>query len=217
MSQRLAKERLKTIGRPLGMAGRPIDHRGFPVPWFVTVKDDKGRWDFSKITMDRFNEAVRQDRCWVSGNQLGSFRSFVLGPMCIINRVAADPPCQRAIAIWSAQVCPFLTRPRAKRQKQEVIEDQRGIMVERNPGICAVYTVRMKVPAKAGLFHLPPPVDVQWFANGEPATRDQVVEAMAEGASLLRKMAIEEGPDALALLDRFIERAQPTIPGVIHE
>jgi hypothetical protein len=34
---------------PPRMKQRPVDHRGFPVPWFVTNKTVAGLWDFVHV------------------------------------------------------------------------------------------------------------------------------------------------------------------------
>lgn len=202
------------------MIGRPIDHRGFPVPWFVTNKTPEGHWDFARLDTERFKEAVRKDVCWVSGHPLGQFRSFVIGPMCVINRVAGDPPVKKAIAEWSAQICPYLSRPLARRDRSiadEEYELQRGVMITRNPGVCAVYTVRGPVPVNHGLFMLPEPKAVEWWRQGRRATRAEVVAAVESGLPLLREAAEKEsratGSKApLVELEAYLIRAETLYP-----
>ena len=100
---------------PARMRSRPIDHRGFPVPWFVTNKTPEGLWDFVHVDPARLRQAQKHGLCTLSGAPLGKLVAFVVGPMCIINRVAAEPPCIPELGKWAAQVCPFLSRPMAKR------------------------------------------------------------------------------------------------------
>jgi hypothetical protein len=200
---------------PPEMARRPVDHRGFPVPWFVTRKTADGRWDFVQIEAERFAEAERRDVCWVSGQPLGRFRSFVIGPMCVINRVSADPAIKRSVAEWSAQICPFLSRPLARRNESvppEAWETQRGTAITANPGICAVYTVERAVRSEDGLFHLPDASSVTWWTCGRPATRTEVIEAIRGGLPVLRREAEREGGAAMSKLDQYLERARSALP-----
>ena len=110
-------DRFETI--PPRMRNRPTDHRGFPVPWFVSNKTPAGLWDFVHVDPARLENAYRRGLCTLSGEPLGKFVSFVVGPMCIINRVAAEPPCIPELGKWAAQVCPFLSQPLAKRPKHD--------------------------------------------------------------------------------------------------
>lgn len=206
------REELKPVPPP--MIGRPVDHRGFPVPWFVTQQDSEGLWDFVNIEGARFIQAHRSQLCWVSGTPLGKFRSYVVGPMCVVNRVSADPPVIPSVAVWSARVCPFLSRPRAKRAEvgEDVRKAQRGIMLERNPGVCAIYTVKGKSSITQGLFNLQDPERVEWFCEGRPATREEVQASMDEGLPALWGMAKAESKEAEIALDAYIKRAEALLP-----
>ena len=206
---------------PAAMAGRPVERRGYPVPWFATWTADG--WDLRVVRPERAAEARRRQVCWVSGQPLGRYRAFVIGPMCSINRVSADPPTTREIALWSARVCPFLSRPLAVRNTRGLAElgfreeEQRGVMLARNPGVCAVWvTDRYRVGqrgAERGLFFLgEPTAEVQWFTEGRPAARAEVEAAIATGLPALHAVAEQEGPAALAELDRLTEAARAWLP-----
>lgn len=185
---------------PDRLRGRPIDHRGFPVPWFVTNKTDAGLWDFVRINEARKNEALRKRVCWVSGERLGRAVAFVVGPMCIINRVASDPPIIPEIAEWSARICPFLSRPLAKRPDWD--GDQRatpGVLVPDNPGLCAVWVTRDYEMSTRdyGVIHFWEPQRVTWWRKGEDVTHSQEARNIYEArAAVLEESAIQEGPGA---------------------
>jgi len=110
---------------PPRIASLARDHRGFPVPWFVQWfrngepaaygEGEPDVMDHSKLTY-----AIRVQRCWVCGGPLGKHLVFVLGPMCAVNRVTAEPPCHFECAEFSAMGCPFLTRPRMRRNRHEM-------------------------------------------------------------------------------------------------
>lgn len=182
-------------GAPAAMTSRPVDHRGFYVPWFVTRKTEDDLWDFAGIDVRRFHEARLNKICWVSGAPLGKYASFVVGPMCCINRIAGDPPTKREIAEWSAKVCPFLSRPLAKRPSIPEEHVTGGIMVPDNPGTVAVWTCLTKdivYDRPSNLFFMGDPTSIEFFHKGEPATKDQTREAMKIGARRIKQMAEQE-------------------------
>lgn len=197
---------------PTRMRGRPIDHRGFPVPWFVTEKTENGLWDFVRIRGERVAEAVRQNRCWVTGEKLGRHAAFVIGPMCVINRVAADPPVIPEIAEWSAQVCPFLSRPMAKRPNQDEGQGATpGVMVMGNPGICAVWVTQNHSFNRHRLFDIGTPISISWWREGRHATTDEISIGFEAGVERLRKMAEQEGNTAVAYFENLLRVARLTI------
>lgn len=206
------REGLTGVKTPKSMAGRPIDHRGFPVPWFVTRKDKDGHWDFVNLERERFNEAVRKELCWVSGQKLGRYRAFCVGPMCVVNRTAGDPPVTREVAEWSVKVCPFMSRPLARRNARDenkVVEVQDGISIRRNPGVTVVYVSCNSEYQRGRGFYLGDPVSVTWWREGRPATRDEAEESIASGLPILEAIAREEG---MARLDWCVDRARALLP-----
>src|SRR5262245_41338481 len=118
---------------PDRMARLPLDARGYPVPWFVEWIN--GAPEFRVMDTRQWKVAVQQRRCWVCGYALGKYLSFVVGPMCGINRTTSEPPSHLDCADWSARACPFLTRPHMVRRDSAMPEDARpgaGVMLERN-------------------------------------------------------------------------------------
>ena len=65
---------------PARMKRRPIDHRGYPVPWFVTVLNDQGQWDFRPVEPYMVRTAIQERRCWICGDPLGKHVAFAVGP-----------------------------------------------------------------------------------------------------------------------------------------
>ena len=201
-------------------------HRGYPVPYFVTWVADtdppqplprgEGTPDFRVILPQVVEECWDQDRCWVCGRLLHSrFRSFVIGPMCAINRTSAEPPSHNECAEWSAIACPFLSRPHARRRptNYEGAEDKTpGIMLDRNPGVALVWRTRNPSRFSDGrggkLFEIGDPVQVDWYAEGRKATREEVMASIDSGMPVLQEMADEEGEEAqeeLAYRRRVVE------------
>ena len=103
---------------PPRMQRRPVDHRGFPVPWFAAVID--GEPDFRVADHAKWRLALKQRLCWVCGEKLGVHVAYVLGPMCVVNRVTSEPGCHLECAEFSVQACPFLTKPRMRRNDKSL-------------------------------------------------------------------------------------------------
>jgi hypothetical protein len=118
--------------------------RTIPVPWFVPWVE--GEPDFRFADATKIPQALRGSLCWVCGKTVvGSNRSFVIGPMCILNRISAEPGCHIECAEFSAAECPFLTHPKLKRPDTSDVPDEHmkppaGFMCVENPGVVAVYT-----------------------------------------------------------------------------
>lgn len=198
---------------PLRLQALPLDARGYPVPWFVqwlaptpeggVTEVDAGAPgsypEFRVMDGRKWRQAVQEHRCWVCGGSLGVFKTFVLGPMCGINRTTAEPPCHRDCALWSAKNCPFLARPQMVRRQAEDLHATLGTgsiggtAITRNPGVALVWTTktyRVWAP-KPGerLIEVGDPTEVQWFAEGRPATRAEVEHSVAGGLPALLAMA----------------------------
>lgn len=199
---------------PEEMVGRPVDHRGFPVPWFVTRKTEEGLWDFVHVDPNRITEAVKHRKCFVSGEKMGKFVAFVVGPMCTITRISSDAPVKPNIAEWSARVCPFLTRPSAVRPKWDENSGSAtpGFLVPGNPGICAIWVTTEFRYQRNRLFTFGEPDRVLWFREGRPATVAEVREGFDAGYERLKTIASEDGPEAIALLNRMTSIAREFLP-----
>src|SRR5262245_40664645 len=207
------------------MGGRiaklPRDHRGFPIPWFVATLPD-GTRDFRVADGHKANLAVKNSLCWVCGERLGRYLVFPIGPMCVVNRTTAEPPCHQGCAEFSAMACPFLTRPRMRRNEKDLpasAVNPPGDFIKRNPGVVCVYTTLSyrRVMTRTGyLFSLGPPTGVKWFAEGKPASREQVQASINSGHPLLLDIARQEGAEAVAELAYQMDRAQALLPELVE-
>jgi hypothetical protein len=215
----------KLAGIPLQMRHLKIDPvRGIPVPWFVPwivhEGDTEEKPEFRAADGDKRVEAVTKKLCWVCGDYLGRNVTFVLGPMCGINRVTAEPPCHFECARYSATHCPFLTRPRMERRDasdiQHLTSNPGGEMIERNPGAIALWTCRDWKPFSDGsgswLIKVGEPSGVAWFAEGRPAKRAEVEESVRTGLPLLEAMC--QSPNERAALAALAEKLVPLYPEV---
>lgn len=208
---------------PERMRGRPVDPRGFPVPWFVAKMDD-GQWDFRVIRPHGFAMAVQGNICWICGCPLGVHKTFVIGPMCAINRVTSEPPSHLVCAQWATRACPFMLNPEARRSSRPMAPDAEapaGIHTERNPGAMCLWTTRTfepfrvphHLPGSGGmLIRLGDPSAVEWWARGRAATRAEVLASISSGIPLLKAAAEAQGVDAVEALSGQIEDIEPLLP-----
>lgn len=189
---------------PANMRDLPLDHRGYPVPWFVEWIN--GEPDFRIMDGRKRVEAYRKRLCWVCGKKIpGQVVAFVLGPMCALNRTTAEPGCHIECAEWSAIGCPFLTRPHMVRRDKGVPETALapGFAIQRNPGVTLVWITKtfsaFRVPG-GELIRVGPPTRILAFAEGRLATKEETAHSIATGLPSLQELAAAEGPAAVAAL-----------------
>jgi hypothetical protein len=196
----------------------PVDDRGYPVPWFVAWVE--GKPEFRAMDPDKWRLAVRHHLCWVCGEALGVHLSFLIGPMCGVNRTTSEPPSHRGCAQWSARNCPFLSRPHMVRREDELTQacegNVAGEMIRRNPGVsllwnCLGYRL---IPDGRGrpLIRIGAPESVEWWSAGRHATRAEVEESVSSGLPALLEMAAAESTDAIGDLMRRVEALQQMYP-----
>lgn len=210
-----------TVPMPGRVALLRTDHVGRPVPWFVAWID--GRPDFRVARADAIGAALRRNLCWVCGVpfQRQERRAFLVGPMCMINRVAPEPPSHKDCAVYSAMACPFLATPQMTRRERGLPEDltaPAGVAIMRNPGVALVwvtdYRSWSKFDAPGGvLFGIGQPAEPPlWFARGRSATRAEVLASVESGYPLLLEAAETDGPGAIDNLEAARQRAMDWIP-----
>lgn len=176
----------------------PVDDRGFPVPYFVQTVN--GKPDHRLTDSRKVAACHRFGLCFICGERLGAHRAFPVGPMCGINRVSAEPPSHRECARWAVEGCPFLSRPHAHRRPitEVVTRVAPGKMLERNPGVTLIWITKkyevIRVPGQpsCGLFSFADPVELLAYAEGRPATREEVDYSVAGGFEELTAEARKE-------------------------
>ena len=203
------------ISLPDRMANLPRNKAGYVVPWFVGYVD--GTPDFRVIRPDGITDALRFDLCWLCGQHRGRYGTFVIGPMCAVNRVSAEPPSHQECAEYAAKVCPFLTTPSMVRRDRHLPDHTQpaGEMIPRNPGVALCWTSRTWAPFRAPggvLVDVGDPTEVTWWAHGRPATRDEVENSVNSGLPILEEMAQKDGARAVAELARMHGRARTLFP-----
>ena len=192
----------------------PVDHRGYPVPFFAAWVD--GVPDHRVIDHAKIVRAVKEHLCWVCGQRLGTYLAFTIGPMCAVNRISGEPPEHRECAEWSVRGCPFLSRPGMHRREagmpEGVVTSENSIA--RNPGVILVWVTKSyKIIRDTGLagkvlFQIGDPLSVACYTEGREASAEEIAAAIDSGLPALAGPAKAEGPKAeRALLDQ-LERAR---------
>lgn len=204
---------------PKRIAKLPKNDQGYHVPWFVAWID--GKPDFRVVGQGKFAEACKTGVCWICGETLGAYKTFVIGPMCAVNRVSSEPPSHTDCAVYAAQNCPFLTNPERPRRTGGLPEGYQpppGIGIARNPGVTLVWTTHNYKLFKVGdrpedvLVEIGEPINVRWFSRGLQATRSEVLSSIQSGLPILRKYAEEEGEEAVKDLEYKIKAAMRLVP-----
>jgi hypothetical protein len=202
---------------PARIAALPKDDHGRPVPWFVCWIDQKP--DFRVIGPGKIADAYRFKLCWICGQRLGKFKTFVIGPMCALNRISAEPPSHRECAIFAVRACPFLSTPQMHRRTRDLptegVHEPGGIGLKRNPGVSLVWTTSSYAPLRAPngyVFRIGDPTELLWFKEGRTATREEILESIDSGVPILREVAQQDGPKALAALDASYQEAMKLLP-----
>lgn len=205
-----------TVELPKHMTRLAKDSAGRPVPKFVAWIDDKP--DFRIMDPAHLARCVRLNVCWTCGEPLGSHKTFVIGPMCAVNRVSAEPPSHHDCASYSARACPFLANPNKVRREanKPAHQEAAGVMIARNPGVTLLWSTRHYQPFGDGrggvLFDIGEPDGVEWLREGREATHAEVMASIESGFPLLQEMADEEGPRARKALALKYESAMALVP-----
>lgn len=212
---------------PLRLQGRPRDHRGYIIPYFVAWVDEDGKQvpqglgtpDFRVMDHHRWARCEHHRFCWLCGEKLGNIVTFCIGPMCALTRTTAEPPNHLDCSRYAAQVCPFMLRPRMVRNTKDLPPNRNvaGIMLDRNPGVMCLWKTRSWTKfktARGPLITVGDPVDIEWWAEGRQATRAEVLASVESGLPALRAIAAKhDGEDGQRELEeKYIPRLEALLP-----
>jgi len=148
--------------------------------------------------------------------------TFVIGPMCGINRNSAEPPSHHECAQWSARNCPFLSNAKRTRREDDVIDnaslvrDSAGVALARNPGVTLLWTTKAYRPFRDGnrgiLFSIGDPESIEFYANGRSATRVEIDASVASGLPLLMDAAKAGGAADVHAMEEMNRKFQMLLP-----
>ena len=210
---------IRHIDMPSRMKRLPLTDTGYPVPWFAEwVRQEDGSLKPELRATSKFQvlKAVRDNLCWICGDRLNVRKAFCIGPMCTVNRLSSEPPSHRECAYYAVRACPFLTRPRMRRN--DTGEDYREMrtqppgMLEHNPGVIAIWVTKSFELLDNRLIALGEPIVVGWYREGRPATREEALAGRNIGLPILERMAAEEGPESQAHLAQRLAEADAFLP-----
>jgi hypothetical protein len=189
---------------PARMRSLPRDSRGYVVPYFVGWPN--GQPDFRTADARKKTSCIRDRKCWLCGQGLQRRMTFVLGPMCGLNRTSAEPPCHHECSTYAVQACPFLTTPRAHRIEHNLPtnDEGAGIMLKRNPGVTLLWVTQSYQLFEAGngvLIRIGDPLAVEFWSEGRHATLEETVESIETGIPSLMELARLDGERAVSALE----------------
>lgn len=202
------------------MRKRPLDARGYPVPWFVQWID--GRPDFRVMDRRKWQLAMDKRRCWLCGEALGKYATFVVGLMCLVNHTSAEPPSHMDCAKYAVKGCPFLTIPTAQYREANRPADactNPGAIMD-NPEVSALWTcdnweafpVMGADGVPSQLVWFGDPKGVQFWTRGRPALSAEVWDTFRRRIHILQDAANEEGGDAPDRLAKCMDDALFWLP-----
>jgi hypothetical protein len=165
---------------PQRMNYLPIDDRGYPIPEFVSNID--GKRDFRIVSLEHLANCIRHGVCWICGQRLDDWKVFVIGPLPAIRGISNEPPSHVECAEFAVKACPFLLLPKAQHRPVDnpIVQKLPGATKD-NPGVCCLYTVRGYAhhkKRKGIIFDAGQATRVDWYTQGRPATRSEVLAAI---------------------------------------
>lgn len=207
-------ERIRRVPMPTRLRHRPISAEGYPIPAFVEYVD--GKPDFRVMSGEHYARCIKHRMCWVCGQPLGKFMAFVIGPMCAVNRISAEPPSHYDCAMYSVHACPFLTQPRMRRNEKDLPGEGKevGVMLKHNPGVTLIWVTqgyRVFREGQGVLCEIGDPVSIEFYREGRRATLDEVLASMDIGLPKLRAVAERQGRKAVERLEQQVSAAMKLV------
>lgn len=186
------ERRAYVVDVPERMRELPTDPRTRHLVPFFVHRDDDGSFDFRVIGRGKIDYCTSHNACWLCGQWMGGGdKWFAIGPMCAINRISSEPPSHHECVRFAVQTCPFMLMPKASRRETGVahLGPAGGVMVTRNPGVTLLWHTRrfrrITGPKHGTVFDVGEPFDVEWWAQGRRATRDEVLASIDSGLPTL--------------------------------
>lgn len=202
---------------PPRMASLAVDHRGYPVPYFVKIIN--GEPDFRVLDLDRLYRCANLDLCQICGTKHDKIVWFVAGPTFVMNQSSAEPPMHRECAEYALKTCPFMLYPKAERAKKALPEDagfnySLGNVVLKKPPVfamCGTEHYSTSCNEERGLyFQAGDFVEVDWWAAGLKVGRGQALEGLLLSTQQIKDRVFQGGDSDL--LTQLLEEAKRWLP-----
>jgi hypothetical protein len=211
---------------PARMKQLPVDARGYPVPYFVAwydasgaaAKRGEGTPDFRMVHPGTIATCHTDRLCWVCGQPLGSYKTFVIGPMNALSRTSPEPPSHLDCADVSARACPFLVHPKERRRENRVPgtwHKPEGQTISGYPRIALVWTVKRYEVLQGNndiVFDVGTPEHVRWYTEGRLATRAEVLASIQSGLPHLYESAKPRGQAGADDIKRRYDACMALVP-----
>lgn len=196
---------------PERLIGRPR-HNGFVVPYFVAFFKEGQQCNegtegavpsFPTTDYRRLVSCRKHNRCWICGQQLGTFKAFVFGPASALARSSYEPPSHRDCARYALQVCPYLVNPGFKHTTERdgfALREGETVLPEvqpDNPGVGVMwvtrrYDVEARDPSRGIVIFCPgDPEYVELWHRGRMATYKEAADAIQY--SIAKNKMLETG------------------------
>jgi len=205
-------------GMPKSMGRLPRDERGYPIPFFTFIDPETGIPNFTTIAPGKIRDCVRFRKCWICGEKMGRFMSFVIGPASSITHVSGEPPSHRECARFACRVCPFLANPNMKRIPDKYLPEATplpGDHLDRNPGVMLIWTTKnyQVMPQGEGvLFVIGKHEEIEYYSQSRKATRNEIIQSINGCLPFVRAIAEQQGPKAVIQLANDIKYAFQLVP-----
>lgn len=203
-------DRLAATPMPHNIAKLPSDERGYPIPKFVATRN--GIRDFRLMDYDFRTQCIRDKICWICGEPLRKYFSFIAGPMSCLNRTVIEPPSHIRCAHYAVRVCPFLAVPNMRRNERALPDNVAvdGKMHPGNPGVCAMWITNKYVvweprPGEV-LLMMGEPARIIFWAEGRALSRAEIQQALQDGyhrmQSLVKNCSRRDQREMQSMLNR---------------
>jgi len=111
---------------------RPLDPRGYVIPYFVPIVD--GKPEFRYQDAEKRQACLTHKLCSICGKKLLAKQFwFITGPIGLMNKVASDAPMHEECARYSLNVCPHIFLQKSERRSDAATADTN--MIRQKPEI----------------------------------------------------------------------------------
>ncbi|GLH30150.1 hypothetical protein WSS15_28000 [Acetobacter pasteurianus] len=157
---------------------------GLPIPKFATWEGDKP--NLTVMNRDFFGTALRNKLCWICGQKMGRFASFVGGPKSTASKCFVEPPMHRDCAEFAMQVCPYLvTGNNERKNKLTPLEEKQHRSAGTDPDNPIIFGMSISNDwhfiSGENCFFLKNVAEVIWWKHGKLASSKEAEKAVLEG------------------------------------
>lgn len=105
----------KSIKIPATLSHLKVDHRGYPIPFFVPIVN--GEPNFKYADEKKQILCIDKGLCHICGNKLiKGVYYFITSPIGLKNKVVTDPAMHKTCAEFSLAVCPHMFFEKTERK-----------------------------------------------------------------------------------------------------